>query len=128
MKRPTRWSNARCRRLKTRWPEPRAKQRDTPMRLLDDLQAGLAAIDAAHLRRVRRTAYSPTDRSQRISVPGEAPRDILGFCGNDYLGLAAHPALAEAMTQGTQQYGFGSGASHLVSGHSIAHARLEARM
>ncbi|WKZ86796.1 8-amino-7-oxononanoate synthase [Ralstonia pickettii] len=98
------------------------------MRLLDDLQAGLDAIDAAHLRRVRRTAYSPTDRSQRISVPGEAPRDILGFCGNDYLGLAAHPALAEAMTRGTQQYGFGSGASHLVSGHSIAHARLEARM
>ena len=98
------------------------------MRLLDDLQAGLDAIDAAHLRRVRRTAYSPTDRSQRISVPGEEPRDILGFCGNDYLGLAAHPALAEAMTQGTQQYGFGSGASHLVSGHSIAHARLEARM
>ncbi|CAJ0819580.1 8-amino-7-oxononanoate synthase [Ralstonia wenshanensis] len=98
------------------------------MRLLDDLQAGLDAIDAAHLRRVRRTAYSPTDRSQRISVPGEEPRDILGFCGNDYLGLAAHPALAEAVTQGTQQYGFGSGASHLVSGHSIAHARLEARM
>ncbi|TXD61752.1 8-amino-7-oxononanoate synthase [Ralstonia sp. TCR112] len=98
------------------------------MRLLDDLQAGLDAIDAAHLRRVRRTAYSPTDRSQRISVPGEEPRDILGFCGNDYLGLAAHPALAEAMTQGTQQYGFGSGASHLVSGHSIAHARLEGRM
>lgn len=98
------------------------------MRLLDDLQAGLAAIDAAHLRRVRRTAYSPTDRSQRISVPGEEPRDILGFCGNDYLGLAAHPALAEAVTQGTQQYGFGSGASHLVSGHSIAHAQLEARM
>ena len=98
------------------------------MRLLDDLQAGLDAIDAAHLRRVRRTAYSPTDRSQRISVPGEEPRDILGFCGNDYLGLAAHPALAEAVTHGTQQYGFGSGASHLVSGHSIAHARLEARM
>ena len=98
------------------------------MRLLDDLQAGLDAIDAAHLRRVRRTAYSPTDRSQRISVPGEEPPDILGFCGNDYLGLAAHPALAEAVTQGTHQYGFGSGASHLVSGHSIAHARLEARM
>lgn len=49
------------------------------MRLLDDLQAGLAAIDAAHLRRVRRTAYSPTDRSQRISVSGGEPRDILGF-------------------------------------------------
>lgn len=98
------------------------------MRLLDDLQAGLAAIDAAHLRRVRRTAYSPTDRSQRISVPGSEPREILGFCGNDYLGLAAHPALAEAMVAGVQQYGVGSGASHLVSGHSIAHARLEARM
>ena len=98
------------------------------MRLLDDLQAGLDAIDAAHLRRVRRTAYSPTDRSQRISVPGGEPRDILGFCGNDYLGLAAHPALGEAVVEGIRQYGFGSGASSLVSGHSIAHARLEARM
>ena len=98
------------------------------MRLLDDLQAGLDAIDAAHLRRVRRTAYSPTDRSQRISVPGGEPRDILGFCGNDYLGLAAHPALGEAVVEGIRQYGFGSGALSLVSGHSIAHARLEARM
>jgi 8-amino-7-oxononanoate synthase len=98
------------------------------MRLLDDLQAGLDAIDAAHLRRVRRTAYTPTDRSQRISVPGGEPRDILGFCGNDYLGLAAHPALAEAVVHGARQYGFGSGASHLVSGHSVAHAQLEARM
>ncbi|WP_104654845.1 8-amino-7-oxononanoate synthase [Ralstonia insidiosa] len=98
------------------------------MRLLDDLQAGLDAIEAAHLRRVRRTAYSPTDRSQRISMPGGEPRDILGFCGNDYLGLAAHPALGEAVVEGIRQYGFGSGASSLVSGHSIAHARLEARM
>ncbi len=98
------------------------------MRLLDDLQAGLATIDAAHLRRVRRTAYSPTDRSQRISVPGDEPRDILGFCGNDYLGLAAHPALAEAAAEAMRQYGFGSGGSHLVSGHSIAHTRLEGRM
>lgn len=61
-------------------------------------------------------------------MPGEAPRDVLGFCGDGYLGLAAHPALVEAMTQGTQQYGFGSGTSHLASGHSIAHVRLEARM
>ncbi len=98
------------------------------MRLLDDLQAGLKAIDAAHLRRVRRTAYSPTDRSQRISVLGDEPRDILGFCGNDYLGLAAHPALAEAAAEGVRQYGFGSGGSHLVSGHSIAHTQLETRM
>ncbi|WP_426398601.1 8-amino-7-oxononanoate synthase [Ralstonia sp. R-29] len=98
------------------------------MRLLDDLQAGLDAIDAAHLRRVRRTAYSPTDRSQRTSMPGSEPRDILGFCGNDYLGLAAHPALAEAVSEGVRQYGFGSGGSHLVSGHSIAHTQLEMRM
>jgi 8-amino-7-oxononanoate synthase len=98
------------------------------MRLLDDLQAGLDAIDAAHLRRVRRTAYSPTDRSQRISMPGGEPRDILGFCGNDYLGLAAHPAVVQAAADGVREYGFGSGASHLVSGHSVAHARLEARM
>ena len=52
-------------------------------------------------------------------------REVLGFCSNDYLGLASHPALIRALQQGAERYGAGSGAAHLVSGHSRAHHQLE---
>lgn len=49
----------------------------------------------------------------------------LNFCSNDYLGLAAHPKVIEAMRSAAEQYGVGSGASHLVCGHSAPHHQLE---
>ena len=47
------------------------------------------------------------------------------FCSNDYLGFANHPLLVTALSEGAQEYGVGSGASHLISGHSRAHDLLE---
>lgn len=55
----------------------------------------------------------------------EGGRRLVNFCSNDYLSLAAHPKLQEAFTQAAHQYGFGSGASHLVCGHSAPHQALE---
>lgn len=52
-------------------------------------------------------------------------RRILAFCSNDYLGLANHPATRAAFMQGVREYGVGSGAAHLVTGHSRAHHTLE---
>lgn len=52
-------------------------------------------------------------------------RDYLNFCSNDYLGLAAHPRLVESFQRAAGQYGVGSGASHLVCGHSRPHHELE---
>lgn len=52
-------------------------------------------------------------------------RDYLNFCSNDYLGLASDPRLVESLCHGARDYGVGSGASHLVCGHSRAHAELE---
>ncbi len=49
----------------------------------------------------------------------------LNFCSNDYLGLASHPELRTAMVDAAQQWGVGSGASHLVCGHSDEHHQLE---
>jgi 8-amino-7-oxononanoate synthase len=49
----------------------------------------------------------------------------LSFCSNDYLGLASHSRLLEALKHGADRYGVGSGASHLVSGHFAAHEQLE---
>jgi 8-amino-7-oxononanoate synthase len=54
-----------------------------------------------------------------------AGRDYLNFCSNDYLGLAAHPKVIEALRRGAIEYGVGSGASHLVCGHSAPHHQLE---
>jgi 8-amino-7-oxononanoate synthase len=55
-------------------------------------------------------------------------REYVAFCSNDYLGLAAHPELIEAAREGAALYGVGAGASHLVLGHSAAHAELERRL
>ena len=50
---------------------------------------------------------------------------MLGFCSNDYLGLANHPEVIAALQQGAERWGVGSGASHLVSGHTSVHHALE---
>ncbi len=52
-------------------------------------------------------------------------REYLNFCSNDYLGLASHPRLVESFHRAATQYGVGSGASHLVCGHSRPHHQLE---
>ena len=93
------------------------------MELLDTLDANLQALRDRHLIRTRRTVESPC--GPRVTVEG---RELLAFCSNDYLGLAAHPAITAALREGTALYGAGSGASHLISGHSRAHAMLEERL
>ena len=52
-------------------------------------------------------------------------KEVLLFCGNDYLGLSRHPDVIQAATETTQRYGVGSGAARLVSGNSDLHTRLE---
>lgn len=53
---------------------------------------------------------------------------MLAFASNDYLGLANHPRLIEAASEGARRWGVGAGASHLVSGHSAVHEALEAEL
>ena len=85
-----------------------------------DLSSRLAERRAAHLYRQRPLLTSPQD--VHISVDGQP---LLAFCSNDYLGLANHPEIAEAMVEGVRRWGVGGGASHLVIGHSEAHHQLE---
>ncbi len=47
------------------------------------------------------------------------------FCSNDYLGLANHPAVKEALCHGVKECGVGAGASRLVSGSMAPHSILE---
>jgi 8-amino-7-oxononanoate synthase len=100
--------------------------------MLKHLAQQLAERDAQSLRRQRRIAETPCAPQQSVSMDGDsndgnnhAPRALLNFCSNDYLGLANHPLVVDAWAEGAQRYGAGSGASHLISGHSRAHALLE---
>jgi 8-amino-7-oxononanoate synthase len=93
--------------------------------LIEHLNRQLREREGQGLRRQRRTAESPCAPQQRVSLLGRPTRDLLAFCSNDYLGLADHPALVEALVSGARRYGAGSGASHLINGHSQAHAALE---
>ena len=51
---------------------------------------------------------------------------VVNFSSNDYLGLAAHPALRDAAMGEWERGGFGAGASRLICGTMTAHEELEA--
>lgn len=84
------------------------------------LHALLQQRQQAALYRTRLTHHSP--QTPTLLIDGQT---FLAFCSNDYLGLANHPRLKAALREGTEQYGVGSGASHLVTGHTQAHDALE---
>ena len=75
------------------------------------------------LTRVRRMLGGP--QGTLINLDG---RNICNFCSNDYLGFANHPVLKEAVKQGVDKYGVGSGASQLICGYSAAHSMLEEKL
>ncbi|MET0517611.1 MAG: 8-amino-7-oxononanoate synthase [Burkholderiaceae bacterium] len=94
--------------------------------LLEHLQSKLDAIAAQDLTRFLRVSESPTAPRQIVRGADGISRELLMFCSNDYLGLAAHPQVAAALAEGARIYGGGSGASPLISGHSRAHHQVEA--
>jgi 8-amino-7-oxononanoate synthase len=47
------------------------------------------------------------------------------FCSNNYLGLANHPKVLQAVTDALKEYGHGAGASRLISGTMQPHLQLE---
>ena len=88
--------------------------------LEDRLSAELADIEAAGLTRRRRVLESPCGRIAAVNG-----KNVLNFASNDYLGLAGNAEIARALAEGAIQWGAGSGASHLVSGHLAPHEQLE---
>ena len=91
-----------------------------PSHLDRTLSPALAERRAAHLYRTRKLLQSP--QAPQVVVDGKS---YLAFCSNDYLGLANHPEMVSALQVAAKKYGVGSGASHLVAGHSTEHHALE---
>ena len=84
------------------------------------LQSRLNDRREKQLYRQRSVLESP--QSVHLQVNG---KKLVSFCSNDYLGLANHPKVIEAFQSAVKRWGVGSGASHLVCGHSSEHHALE---
>nr|WP_216618432.1 8-amino-7-oxononanoate synthase [Corallococcus carmarthensis] len=83
----------------------------------------MEALSAKGLRR----ALEPLDSPQGAEVRVGDER-LVNFSSNDYLGLAASPAVRAAAASALERYGVGTGASRLVVGDMVPHQRLEARL
>jgi len=57
-----------------------------------------------------------------IEIEGKT---YLSFCSNNYLGLASHSSVVKAVKDAVEVYGWGAGASRLVSGNMTLHETLE---
>ncbi|MDT8283551.1 MAG: 8-amino-7-oxononanoate synthase [Gammaproteobacteria bacterium] len=87
---------------------------------MKDLNRALNEKKQRHRYRSRRISEGPQQIEMQIDG-----KNIISFCSNDYLGLANHPQIKQAMIDGVRHYGVGSGSAHLVNGHSRAHHQLE---
>jgi 8-amino-7-oxononanoate synthase len=109
-------------------PRPRARRKIPPpfdtsignVRLIAELENALEERATKGLRRERRVVESA--QGVRLRIDG---REILHFGSNDYLGLAGDRRVVAAAQTGAARYGVGSGASHLISGHSTPHDTVE---
>ena len=84
------------------------------------LRNRLCEIEREGLYRRRKTLESP--QAAEVLVEG---RRLVNFSSNDYLGLASHPAVVDALKRGASEFGVGAGAAHLICGHGSPHQALE---
>ena len=81
--------------------------------------------DKEHRHLLRSLVRISSCQGPRVVMSG---KEVLLLCSNNYLGLAEHPALAQAAHDALERYGAGSGASRLISGNMDLHEGLEQRI
>lgn len=74
---------------------------------------------------LRKLTYIESSIGSRITINGKR---YINFSSNDYLGLSKDHRIAEAAAKALGKYGFGSGASRLLSGSYIPHKKLEEKI
>ncbi len=90
---------------------------------IDFISDELKELKERALLRQMKTVEGPQE--PYIQVHGKS---YLSFCSNNYLGLTNHPRIKEAAIEAIQRYGWGAGASRLVSGNMTPHEELEKKI
>ena len=60
--------------------------------------------------------------------PGAAPREVINFCANNYLGLSSDPIVIEAARESLNEQGFGMSSVRFICGTQDRHKLLESRL
>jgi glycine C-acetyltransferase len=63
-----------------------------------------------------------------VTLPGAAPKHVLNFCANNYLGLGNHPTLLEAAHRALHDRGYGLSSVRFICGTQDAHKVLEQKL
>lgn len=74
---------------------------------------------------LRKLTYIESSIGSRITINGKR---YINFSSNDYLGLSKDRRIVKAAAAALRKYGFGSGASRLLSGSYIPHKKLEEKI
>jgi len=94
-----------------------------------DLNQEIHKIKEAGLFKEERIILSDQKPQISVSYPrNSAPKDVLNFCANNYLGLANHPKLIEAAHQSLDKYGFGLASVRFICGTQDVHKELEKKI
>ena len=88
------------------------------------LQTQLAEIRRAGTFKTERVITSP--QNARIRVGQGQP--VLNLCANNYLGLAAHPAVVAAAKEALDHWGYGLSSVRFICGTQAIHKQLEAKL
>jgi glycine C-acetyltransferase len=90
---------------------------------IDWISQELDSLKQQGLYNTIRTLSSP--QGAWLTVDG---KKVLNFCSNNYLGLANHPKLVQAVQDSVKQYGVGPAAVRSIAGTMSLHLELEKRL
>jgi glycine C-acetyltransferase len=74
---------------------------------------------------LRKLTCAERSKNAKIFIRGQ---QYLNFSSNDYLGISQHPQIIRTAITALKKYGFGSGASRLLSGSYTSHRLLEQKI
>jgi glycine C-acetyltransferase len=81
-------------------------------------------VRAAGTYKNERVIITPQGTTIRVSDG----KPVLTLCANNYLGLAQHPAVAEAAREALQKWGYGMASVRFICGTQGVHKQLEAKL
>ena len=89
-------------------------------KLREHLRVQLDDLQAKGLYKRERMLQGPQGADIRVGG-----REVINFCANNYLGLAAHPAIIEAAHDGLRTHGFGMASVRFICGTQDLHKEFE---
>ncbi|MGE4597212.1 MAG: 8-amino-7-oxononanoate synthase [Methylophilaceae bacterium] len=88
--------------------------------MYEEILQDLSNLKAKSLHRTRLSINSSNQSMINVN-----DRLVVNFASNDYLGLSQNESIKKSIIEGVKEYGSGASASHLISGHYVAHNDLE---